>query len=90
MTATVIQSEGLGKPYKRGVASLSGLLCDSHLAVGDIKFQKTNLAKWAMSRAGRAIILVSHQLSQIRRLWHRPTGIADGLRHQRFHDRRQR
>jgi lipopolysaccharide transport system ATP-binding protein len=45
------------------------LLVDEVLAVGDIKFQRKCLGKMGdVARAGRTIILVSHQLNQIRRL----------------------
>ncbi len=45
------------------------LLVDEVLAVGDIKFQRKCLGKMGeVARTGRTIILVSHQLNQIRRL----------------------
>ena len=45
------------------------LLVDEVLAVGDIKFQRRCLGKMGeVARTGRTIVLVSHQLSQIRRL----------------------
>src|SRR6201988_2974558 len=48
------------------------LLVDEVLAVGDINFQKKCLGKMGdVSRAGRTVALVSHQLNQIRRLCHR-------------------
>jgi len=48
------------------------LLVDEVLAVGDINFQKKCLGKMGdVARAGRTIVLVSHQLNQIRRLCHR-------------------
>src|SRR5215469_14998889 len=48
------------------------LLVDEVLAVGDIKFQKKCLGKMGdVARAGRTVVLVSHQLNQIRRLCHR-------------------
>jgi lipopolysaccharide transport system ATP-binding protein len=48
------------------------LLVDEVLAVGDIKFQKKCLGKMGdVARKGRTIILVSHQMNQIRRLCHR-------------------
>ena len=48
------------------------LLVDEVLAVGDIKFQKKCLGKMGdVARAGRTVILVSHQLNQIRRLCNR-------------------
>ena len=47
------------------------LLVDGVLAVGDIRFQKKCLGKMGdVARAGRTVILVSHQLDQIRRLCH--------------------
>jgi lipopolysaccharide transport system ATP-binding protein len=55
------------------------LLVDEVLAVGDINFQKKCLGKMGdVARAGRTIILVSHQLNQIRRLCHRAVWIDDG------------
>jgi lipopolysaccharide transport system ATP-binding protein len=48
------------------------LLVDEVLAVGDIRFQKKCLGKMGdVARAGRTVVLVSHQLNQIRRLCHR-------------------
>ncbi len=48
------------------------LLIDEVLTVGDMKFQKKCLGKMeAVSRGGRTILLVSHQMNQIRRLCHR-------------------
>jgi len=48
------------------------LLVDEVLAVGDIRFQKKCLGKMGdVARAGRTVVLVSHQLNQIRRLAHR-------------------
>jgi lipopolysaccharide transport system ATP-binding protein len=45
------------------------LLVDEVLAVGDIKFQRRCLGKMSeVARTGRTIVLVSHQLNQIRRL----------------------
>lgn len=45
------------------------LLVDEVLAVGDIKFQQRCLGKMGeVARTGRTIVLVSHQLNQIRRL----------------------
>src|SRR3984893_3657563 len=45
------------------------LLVDEVLAVGDINFQKKCLGKMGeVARAGRTILLVSHQMNQIRRL----------------------
>jgi lipopolysaccharide transport system ATP-binding protein len=55
------------------------LLVDEVLAVGDINFQKKCLGKWGdAARAGRTVVLVSHQLNQIRRLCHRVVWIDDG------------
>jgi lipopolysaccharide transport system ATP-binding protein len=58
------------------------LLVDEVLAVGDINFQKKCLGKMGdVARAGRTIVLVSHQLNQIRRLCHRVVWIdAGGVR----------
>src|SRR5216684_1077189 len=48
------------------------LLVDEILAVGDIAFQKKCLGKMGdVARAGRTVVLVSHQLNQIRRLCQR-------------------
>ena len=45
------------------------LFVDEVLAVGDLEFQRKCLGKMeAASRGGRTILLVSHQMSQIRRL----------------------
>lgn len=55
------------------------LLVDEVLAVGDINFQKKCLGKMGdVARAGRTIVLVSHQLNQIRRLCHRAVWIDAG------------
>jgi lipopolysaccharide transport system ATP-binding protein len=55
------------------------LLVDEVLAVGDINFQKKCLGKVGdVAREGRTIVLVSHQLNQIRRLAHRVVWIDDG------------
>src|SRR5258708_6398898 len=55
------------------------LLVDEVLAVGDIRFQKKCLGKMGdVARAGRTVVLVSHQLNQIRRLCHRVVWIDDG------------
>jgi lipopolysaccharide transport system ATP-binding protein len=54
------------------------LLVDEVLAVGDINFQKKCLGKMGdVARAGRTVVLVSHQLNQIRRLCHRALWIDD-------------
>jgi lipopolysaccharide transport system ATP-binding protein len=56
------------------------LLVDEVLAVGDIKFQKKCLGKMGdVARGGRTIILVSHQLNQIRRLCHRTIWVDGGV-----------
>ncbi|HXJ05094.1 MAG TPA: ABC transporter ATP-binding protein [Candidatus Acidoferrum sp.] len=56
------------------------LLVDEVLAVGDINFQKKCLGKMGdVARAGRTVVLVSHQLNQIRRLCHRVVWVDDGL-----------
>jgi ABC-type polysaccharide/polyol phosphate transport system ATPase subunit len=48
------------------------LLVDEVLAVGDIEFQKRCLGKMQeVSNSGRTIVLVSHQMNQIRRLCQR-------------------
>jgi homopolymeric O-antigen transport system ATP-binding protein len=55
------------------------LLVDEVLAVGDIKFQKKCLGKMGdVARAGRTVVLVSHQLNQIRRLCHRTIWVDAG------------
>jgi len=55
------------------------LLVDEVLAVGDINFQKKCLGRMGdVARAGRTVVLVSHQLNQIRRLCHRVLWIDDG------------
>jgi lipopolysaccharide transport system ATP-binding protein len=55
------------------------LLVDEVLAVGDINFQKKCLGKMGdVARAGRTVVLVSHQLNQIRRLCHRVVWIDTG------------
>jgi lipopolysaccharide transport system ATP-binding protein len=55
------------------------LLVDEVLAVGDMNFQKKCLGKMGdVARAGRTVVLVSHQLNQIRRLCHRVAWIDDG------------
>ena len=59
------------------------LLVDEVLAVGDIRFQKKCLGKMGdVAHAGRTVILVTHQLNQIRRLCHRTIWVDAGvLRH---------
>src|SRR5690242_13392255 len=55
------------------------LLVDEVLAVGDINFQKKCLGRMGdVARAGRTVVLVSHQLNQIRRLCHRVLWIDNG------------
>jgi len=55
------------------------LLVDEVLAVGDINFQKKCLGKMGdVARAGRTVVLVTHQMNQIRRLCHRVVWIEDG------------
>ena len=55
------------------------LLVDEVLAVGDITFQKKCLGKMGdVARAGRTVVLVSHQLNQIRRLCHRVAWVDGG------------
>src|SRR5579863_5212085 len=55
------------------------LLVDEVLAVGDINFQKKCFGRMSdVARAGRTVILVSHQLGQIRRLCQRVVWIDAG------------
>jgi len=55
------------------------LLVDEVLAVGDIRFQKKCLGKMGeVAQAGRTVILVTHQLNQIRRLCHRVVWLDAG------------
>src|SRR6266566_1111971 len=55
------------------------LLVDEVLAVDYINFQKKCLGKMGdVARAGRTVVLVSHQLNQIRRLCHRVVWIDEG------------
>jgi lipopolysaccharide transport system ATP-binding protein len=55
------------------------LLVDEVLAVGDINFQKKCLGKMSdVARAGRTIVLVSHQMNQMRRLCHRVVWVDAG------------
>src|SRR6202795_4479002 len=55
------------------------LLVDEVLAVGDIEFQKKCLGKMQdVSKSGRTIVFVSHQMNQIRRLCERVFGIDGG------------
>src|SRR5262249_25439108 len=55
------------------------LLVDEVLAVGDINFQKKCLGKMGdVARQGRTVVLVTHQMNQIRRLCHRVLWIDAG------------
>jgi lipopolysaccharide transport system ATP-binding protein len=55
------------------------LLVDEVLAVGDLKFQKKCLGKMGdVARAGRTVVLVSHQMNQIRRLCQRTIWVDGG------------
>jgi lipopolysaccharide transport system ATP-binding protein len=55
------------------------LLVDEVLAVGDIKFQKKCLGKMGdVAREGRTVVLVTHQMNQIRRLCNRVMWIDSG------------
>jgi lipopolysaccharide transport system ATP-binding protein len=55
------------------------LLVDEVLAVGDINFQKKCLGKMGdVARAGRTVVLVSHQLNQIRSLSRRGIWVDAG------------
>jgi lipopolysaccharide transport system ATP-binding protein len=55
------------------------LLVDEVLAVGDINFQKKCLGKMGeVAKGGRTVVLVSHQLNQIRRLCQRAAWIDAG------------
>jgi lipopolysaccharide transport system ATP-binding protein len=55
------------------------LLVDEVLAVGDINFQKKCLGKMGdVARQGRTVVLVSHQMNQMRRLCHRVAWIDGG------------
>lgn len=56
------------------------LLVDEVLAVGDLKFQKKCLGKMGdVARAGRTVVLVTHQMNQIRRLCPRVIWIDGGM-----------
>jgi homopolymeric O-antigen transport system ATP-binding protein len=56
------------------------LLVDEVLAVGDVNFQKKCLGKMGdVARKGRTVVLVSHQLNQIRRLCERVVWIDGGV-----------
>src|SRR5579863_2215517 len=55
------------------------LLVDEVLAVGDIKFQKKCLGKMGdVAREGKTVVLVSHQLNQLRQLCGRAVWIDGG------------
>jgi lipopolysaccharide transport system ATP-binding protein len=55
------------------------LLVDEVLAVGDINFQKKCLGKMDdVAKAGRTVVLVSHQMNQMRRLCQRVAWIDSG------------
>lgn len=55
------------------------LLVDEVLAVGDINFQKKCLGKMGdVARAGRTVVLVTHQMNQIRRLCNRVLWVDEG------------
>src|SRR5215467_9134221 len=55
------------------------LLVDEVLAVGDVEFQKKCLGKMQdVSKSGRTIVFVSHQMNQIRRLCARAIWIDGG------------
>jgi ABC-type polysaccharide/polyol phosphate transport system ATPase subunit len=55
------------------------LLVDEVLAVGDLEFQKKCLGKMEeVSRSGRTVLFVSHQMNQIRRLCERVIWIDEG------------
>src|SRR6266699_3828773 len=56
------------------------LLVDEVLAVGDIEFQKKCMGKMGdVSKGGRTIVFVSHQIGQIRRLCERVIWIDRGV-----------
>ena len=56
------------------------LLVDEVLAVGDLEFQKKCLGKLSeVSKGGRTILFVSHQMSQIRRLCERVIWVDHGV-----------
>jgi lipopolysaccharide transport system ATP-binding protein len=56
------------------------LLVDEVLAVGDLEFQKKCLGKMSeVSKGGRTIVFVSHQMSQIRRLCERVFWVDRGV-----------
>src|SRR5882762_3452152 len=56
------------------------LLVDEVLAVGDLEFQKKCLGRMSeVSKGGRTIVFVSHQMSQIRRLCERVIWVDRGV-----------
>src|SRR5262249_16194426 len=57
------------------------LLVDEVLAVGDLEFQKKCLGKMGdVAQQGRTIVLVSHQMNQMRRLCHRVLWVDGNVR----------
>jgi lipopolysaccharide transport system ATP-binding protein len=55
------------------------LLVDEVLAVGDINFQKKCLGRMGdVAQQGRTVVLVSHQMNQMRRLCHRVVWVDGG------------
>jgi lipopolysaccharide transport system ATP-binding protein len=59
------------------------LFVDEVLAVGDIRFQEKCLGKMSdVASSGRTVILVSHQLNQIRRLCNRVMWLDSGVSRQ--------
>jgi homopolymeric O-antigen transport system ATP-binding protein len=56
------------------------LLVDEVLAVGDLEFQKKCLGKMSeVSKGGRTIVFISHQMGQIRRLCERVIWVDHGV-----------
>jgi len=56
------------------------LLVDEVLAIGDLEFQKKCLGRMSeVSEAGRTIVFISHQMSQIRRLCERVIWVDHGI-----------
>ena len=56
------------------------LLVDEVLAVGDIRFQKKCLGKMSdVAHTGLTVVLVTHQMNQIRRLCHRVFWLDGGM-----------
>jgi lipopolysaccharide transport system ATP-binding protein len=59
------------------------LLVDEVLAVGDLAFQKKCLGKMGeVAKTGRTVVLVTHQLNQIRRICQRCIWMENGKLHQ--------